>query len=269
MITDYSKIIPPKEWKKILPKIKRLDVLIKQIDQNYASGRFRNIDKMEVEAERLEEELSALYDVYSDASDAPWFVGDGHSLSELLIMTYLTPKDFSDRTGWLENMKENVRLMIEPYNPRLPISDDQILEIAQDAVTQRQALIQKYKAPRKQGLKWDRRKSVLSGSAPKLLAFEQLPEQQRGEVLDHISAGKAVWTKWKLRMVDPEFVYYQYGLPQVYMDQVKILMETIEREGFTVPITVDGIDGWMEGNHRARAAIHLKLKEIPAYTRES
>lgn len=142
---DWSEIIPPKEWKKILPKIHRLETLIQQIDRKYALRRFRNIEKMEVEAERLQEELIALHDVYSDASDAPWFVGEGNSLDELLIMIYRTPELFTDRAGWLENMKENVRLMIEPYNPHLPISDEQILEIAQNAVAQREALIARYK----------------------------------------------------------------------------------------------------------------------------
>jgi hypothetical protein len=101
------------------------------------------------------------------------------------------------------------------------------------------------------------------------MKFSKLPEQQRGEILDHMSLRKAKKTTWKLRLVEPEFVYYQYGLPQVFMDQVKILMDEIERNGFTVPITVDGIDGWLEGNHRTRAAIALGLKSIPAYTRES
>lgn len=102
-----------------------------------------------------------------------------------------------------------------------------------------------------------------------LLSFDELPDHQRGEVLDHMALRKAKKTKWMIRMVDPEFVYEQHGLPQVHMDQVKILMDMIEREGFTVPITVDGIDGWLEGNHRSRAAIAIGLKEIPAYTRES
>lgn len=142
---DWSEIIPPKEWKKILPKIHRLETLIHQIDRKYALRRFRNIEKMEVEAERLQEELIALHDVYADASDSPWHVGDGYSLDELLIMIYLTPERFGDRSAWLENMKENLRLMIEPYNPRMPISDEQILEIAKTAVAQRQALISRYK----------------------------------------------------------------------------------------------------------------------------
>lgn len=102
-----------------------------------------------------------------------------------------------------------------------------------------------------------------------LLSFSELPPQQQGEVLDHMSLRKAKKTKWRIRLVEPEFVYEQYGMPGVHMDQVRILMDMIEREGFTVPITVDGIDGWMEGNHRSRAAIALGLKEIPAYTRES
>lgn len=113
---------------------------------------------------------------------------------------------------------------------------------------------------------WD---EMWNHANPRLLTFSELPEQNQGEVLDHLSAKKAKKTTWKLRLVEPEFVYKQYGMPQVHMDQVKILEETIKREGFTVPITVDGIDGWMEGNHRARAALRLRMKEIPAYTRES
>lgn len=145
MITEWSKIVPPKEWKKVLAKINRLKNLSVQIDRKYALRRLKNIGRMEMEAEALEEELSALHDVYSDASDAPWIVGEGYSLSELLIMIYLEPDRFVDRSAWLENMKETVRLMIEPYNPNLPISDEQVLEIAKDAVTQRQALINRYK----------------------------------------------------------------------------------------------------------------------------
>lgn len=145
IVTEWSKIVPPKEWKKILAKIHRLQSLSLQIDRKYALRRFKNIEKMEMEAEGLEEELSALHDVYSDASDAPWIMGEGYSLSELLIMVYLEPERFTDRNAWLENMKENVRLMIEPYNPHLPISDQQILEIAQNAVAQRQALVARYK----------------------------------------------------------------------------------------------------------------------------
>lgn len=145
VIQEWSEIVPPKEWKKILSKIHRLETLIRQIDRGYAQGRFKGIEEKEVEAERLEEELSALHDIYTDASDAPWTMGEGYSLDELLIMTYLSPEKFSDLTGWLENMKENVRLMVEPYNPVLPISDGQILEIARDAVAQRQSLITRYK----------------------------------------------------------------------------------------------------------------------------
>jgi hypothetical protein len=145
MITEWSKIVPPKEWKKILAKIRRLQSLSLQIDRKYALRRFKGIEKMEMEAEGLEEELSALHDVYTDASDSPPYVGEGYSLSEILIAVYLEPERFSDRSAWLENMKENVRLMIEPYNSHLPISDEQILEIAQNAVAQRQALIKRYK----------------------------------------------------------------------------------------------------------------------------
>lgn len=102
-----------------------------------------------------------------------------------------------------------------------------------------------------------------------LLKFSELPEQNQGEVLDHMSIRKARKTTWRLRQVEPEFIYREYGLPQTHMDQVQILMETIQKEGFTVPVTVDGIDGWLEGNHRTRAAIRLGLEFIPAYTRES
>lgn len=145
LISEWSQIVPPKEWKKILAKIHRLRKLSAEIDRKYALGRLKNIYKLEMEVEALEEELSALHDVYTDASDAPWFVGEGYSLNEILIATYLTPERFADRSAWLENMKENVRLMVEPYNPALPISDEQILEIAQDAVKQRQDLIKRYK----------------------------------------------------------------------------------------------------------------------------
>lgn len=102
-----------------------------------------------------------------------------------------------------------------------------------------------------------------------LISFSELPKQQRNEILDHMSLPKAAKTKWMIRFVEPEFVYKYYGMPQVHMDQVRLLMDVIEREGFIVPITVDGLDGWLEGNHRTRAAIALKLEEIPAYTRES
>lgn len=145
LISEWSQIVPPREWKKILAKINRLKSLSLQIDRKYALRSFKNIEKMEMEAEGLEEELSALHDVYTDASDAPWIMGEGYSLSELLIAVYLTPDRFSDRSAWLDNMKANVRLMIEPYNPHLPISDEQVLEIAQDAIAQRQALIKRYK----------------------------------------------------------------------------------------------------------------------------
>jgi hypothetical protein len=145
LISEWSQIVPPREWKKILAKINRLKSLSVQIDWKYALRSFKGIEKMEMEAEGLEEELSALHDVYTDASDAPWIMGEGYSLSEILILTYLEPDRFSDRSSWLENMKENVRLMVEPYNPHLPISDEQVLEIAQDAIAQRQALIKRYK----------------------------------------------------------------------------------------------------------------------------
>lgn len=146
MLPDkWSQVIPPREWEKILAKIERLETLSRQIDRGYARGRFKNIEEKEVEAERLEEELSALHDIYTDASDAPWIMAEGYSLDELLLVTYLDPEKFSDRESWLDNMKENVRLMIEPYNPDLEISDLQILEIARDALAQRQALIMRYK----------------------------------------------------------------------------------------------------------------------------
>lgn len=142
---EWPKIIPPKEWKKVQKKIVKLEKLVQEIDRGYARGRFKGIEEKEVEAERLQEELIALHDIYSDASDAPWIVGEGSSLAELLIGTYLSPERFADRAGWLENMKENVRLMIEPYNPSLAITDEQILEIAEDVLGRHRALVSRYK----------------------------------------------------------------------------------------------------------------------------
>lgn len=142
---EWSEIIPPREWRKILAKIRRLEKLTKQIDRDYARRRFAGIEEKEVEAERLEEELAALHDVYSDASDAPWNMGEGYSLDELLIMTYLHPESFSDRESWVGNMRENIRLLIEPYDPKRVIPDDLVLSLAQEAVQQRKALIERYK----------------------------------------------------------------------------------------------------------------------------
>jgi hypothetical protein len=144
-IDKWEQVVPPREWKKIRSKIDRLKSLSRQIDRGYARRRFKNIEKKEVEAERLEEELAALHDIYSDASDAPWTVGEGYSLEELLIMTYMSPERFADRSAWLNNMKENVRLMVQPYQTDLPISDEQVLEIAEESFHERQALIQRYK----------------------------------------------------------------------------------------------------------------------------
>lgn len=141
---DWSEIIPPREWRKILSKIRRLEKLKKQIDRDYARERFAGIEEKEVEAERLEEELSALYDLYSDASDAPWNVGEGYSLDEILIMTYLHPEAFSDRESWIGNMKENIRLLVQPYDPSRIIPDDLVLSIAEEAVKERKALIERY-----------------------------------------------------------------------------------------------------------------------------
>lgn len=146
MRTDWAEIIPPREWKKIKEKIFLLKRLSKEIDRAYATGRLRGVEEKEVMAERLEEELSALHDFYSDASDAPWIVGEGYSLDEILIATYTHPETFADRSSWIENMKENIRLMVQPYNPNLPISDEQALEIAKDAYTVRKALVGRYRS---------------------------------------------------------------------------------------------------------------------------
>lgn len=144
--TDWTKIIPPKEWKKIREKILLLKRLAKEIDRGYATGRFEGIEDKEVRAERLEEELSALHDVYSDASDAPWIVGEGYSLDELLIGIYMHPESFVDRESWLANMKENIRLLVQPYNPALEISDEQALSIARDAFEMKQRLLGRYRS---------------------------------------------------------------------------------------------------------------------------
>jgi hypothetical protein len=143
---EWAKIIPPKEWRKIREKIFLLKRLAKEIDRGYATGRFEGIEDKEVRAERLEEELSALHDVYSDASDAPWIMGEGYSLDELLIGIYLHPESFVDRNGWLENMKENIRLLVQPYNPALEISDAQALSIAKEALEMKQRLIGRYRS---------------------------------------------------------------------------------------------------------------------------
>jgi hypothetical protein len=144
--TNWTKIIPPREWRKIREKIFLLKRLAKEIDRGYASGRFEGIEEKEVRAERLEEELSALHDVYSDASDAPWIMGEGYSLDELLIQIYTHPESFVDRAGWLANMKENIRLLVQPYNPALEISDEQALSIAREALEMRQRLLGRYRS---------------------------------------------------------------------------------------------------------------------------
>src|SRR3990172_3772700 len=102
----------------------------------------------------------------------------------------------------------------------------------------------------------------------KLIAFKELPEQQQGEILDHMSLAAAKMTKWELILVEPDFVYKQWGLPGTDINQVRKLKQAIQRQGFTTPLVVDGIKGWMEGNHRAVAASDLGLPEIPAYVRE-
>jgi hypothetical protein len=144
--TDWARIVPPREWKKIREKIFLLKRLAKEIDRGYATGRFEGIEEKEVRAERLEEELSALHDIYSDASDAPWIVGEGYSLDELLIGIYMHPESFVDREGWLANMKENIRLLVQPYNPALEISDEQALSIARDAFEMKQRLLGRYRS---------------------------------------------------------------------------------------------------------------------------
>jgi hypothetical protein len=146
MDTDWAKIIAPREWRKIREKIFLLKRLSKEIDRGYATGRFEGIEDKEVRAERLEEELSALHDVYSDASDAPWIMGEGYSLDELLIGIYTHPESFVDRAGWLANIKENIRLLVQPYNPSLEISDEQALSIAREALEMRQRLLGRYRS---------------------------------------------------------------------------------------------------------------------------
>lgn len=144
-LREWSEIVPPKEWRKILAMIRRLGKLTKQIDRDYARERFAGIEEKEVLAERLEEELSALHEVYSDASDAPWNMGEGYSLDEILIMTYLNPSQFASREDWIWNMRENIRLLIEPYDPKRIIPDELVLSLAEEAVQQRKALIERYR----------------------------------------------------------------------------------------------------------------------------
>ena len=101
-----------------------------------------------------------------------------------------------------------------------------------------------------------------------MLSFRDLPEQQQGEILDHMSLAAARKTKWELTTVEPDFVYAQWGLPGTDPKQVTKLKQAIRRQGFITPIVVDGIKGWMEGNHRAVAAITLGMRKIPTYARE-
>lgn len=145
----WSEIIPPKELAWISKKIRRLEKLIGEIDRGYETGRFQGIEEKEVEAERLEEELSALHDFYVES---PGEVTEGDSLDQLLIEAYLHPERFSSEAGWIENMRESLRMSIVPYAPAIAVPDRDVLAIAKEAVHRRRELIKRYRKPRKEKL---------------------------------------------------------------------------------------------------------------------
>lgn len=133
--------IPPEEEKRLQAKVKRLQQLARRIDRGYARRNYRGILAMETEAERLEEELEALYHYYMEDDAA----SEGHSVDELLLATYRSPERFGSRQDWLDNMKETLRLALHPYTPDLPISDQEILNIAQDLDLRRRDLLARYR----------------------------------------------------------------------------------------------------------------------------
>jgi hypothetical protein len=177
----WTEIIPPQEWAWISKKVRRLEKLIREIDLGYETGRFGGIEEKEVEAERLEEELSALHDFYIES---PGEVGEGHSVDEFLISTYLMPERFVDRAGWIENMRESIRMSVTPYDPDVRIPDRDVLEIAKEAVLRRRELIARYRKPKKEKLSGARRLADCSYLCPAAGYHDFQAWGQGGETAD-------------------------------------------------------------------------------------
>lgn len=138
---DWADIIPPKDLARVMRKVRRFERLAQEIDLAYERGRFAGLEEKEEEAERLQEELAALFDLYMESPEEQ----DPGSLDELLIQTYLHPELFVDRSGWIENMRETIRMSVSPYDPDLHPSDKDVLAIAEEAVRRRRELISRYR----------------------------------------------------------------------------------------------------------------------------
>src|SRR5690606_24655046 len=67
----------------------------------------------------------------------------------------------------------------------------------------------------------------------------------------------------EIKMIDPNSVIPYENNPRKNDKAVKPLMESIQQFGFNVPITVDKNMVIVTGHTRHKAALKLKLKEVP------
>ena len=146
---DWRDIVPSREWARIESLIRRHERLAAKIDRCYEAGEVEGIENLEAEAEGIHEKLIGLYHTYAEETE--WPAGEGIGIEEYLAVTFAQRDRFASPEDWIENMRDAIRTELLWLGRDVHPTDEQVLEVAQDAYERRRALRERYKKPRKGG----------------------------------------------------------------------------------------------------------------------
>lgn len=145
ILEGWEEIIPPREMPRVEAMAREYEALAAEIDRRYEAGKTQGIEDLEERAERLLENLVALYDVYVETED----VGEDVSVEEQLAWTWYNPQVFFDRESWIANMRDAIETAALEEGRVIHPTDEEILAAAQDAAERKAALVERYKRPGK------------------------------------------------------------------------------------------------------------------------
>jgi len=143
----WLEIVPPREWLRIKAMAEEYDALAMEIDRRYEAGKVVGVEDLEERAERLLEDLSGLYDYYTEGDPD---TGEGYSIEERIISVWNRMDSFCSREDWISNMRSSIEIAVyQGSGVWVSPTDEQVLAIAEDIVRRREALLRRYKQPKK------------------------------------------------------------------------------------------------------------------------